>query len=339
LSEGAIHTIGFILALTLITYLHVVLGEMVPKSLSLQNAERVVLFLARPMALSEKLFALPVRILNLIGLGVLKLIRVQPPEESRQVYTAEELELIVSESYAGGVLAEREHELVTNILDFSERRVVHVMTPRTQMDAVPVTIGEEELIERFNQSNHTRLPVYDGSIDHVLGIAHLKDLVRLRLSGKPLDLRVMMRQVPLVPETLPVETVLAAFRRQRVHMAIVLDEHGGTAGLVTLEDLIEEVVGEVRDEFEQDEQPPVEQVGPGHLVAAGTALIEDIEGFVDLGDPVYEVNTIGGLVVAELGRPPQEGIEVQIGSAQIRVEEVAGLSVERVSIRYPVEDS
>ncbi|MGD8791422.1 MAG: hemolysin family protein [Anaerolineae bacterium] len=334
LEGAAIHTVSFVLALGLVTYLHVVVGEMVPKSLALQNAEGTVLRLNGPMRLAGKIFSVPVTVLNRIGLWTLKILRVPPPGHDSRLYSPEELEMVVSESYAGGLLEEREQELVANILDFSEERVVQVMTPRPLMTAIPATISEEALLALYDEIAYSRVPVYEQDIDDVIGVLHLKDLVRQQLSGEAFDLRPLLRQVPFVPETLPVKALLAAFKREHQQMAIVIDEHGGTLGTVTLEDLLEEVVGEVRDEFDLEEEAPLIEVEPGYLLAQGTVQIEEIEEYVALGRQKYDVHTVGGLILAELGRVPVQGDEVSLGPATFRVEELEGLTIRRVSVRF-----
>jgi len=335
LGESAIHTTSFLLALGLVTYLHIVVGEMVPKSLALQNAERTVLALTNPMRVMGRVFGPAVKALNRIGLWTLQLLRVPPPGHGSRLYSLDELEMIISESHAGGLLEEREQELVANILDFGEERVVQVMTPRPMMAAVQVTIGEEDLLEVYDHTPYSRLPVYGRDIDDVLGVLHLKDLVRQQISGETFDLRALLRQVPFVPENLPIQAILTSFREQHQHMAIVIDEHGGTQGLVTLEDVLEEVVGEVRDEFDVEEQDPLVVVEPGHLSAQGTVLIEEVAEYAPLPAHGYDVHTVGGLILAELGRRPEEGDEVILGEVTLRVESMDGLSITRVSVHYP----
>lgn len=335
--EGAIvHTISFVIALALITYLHVVFGEMVPKSLALQKSERTVLLLTNPMRVVGKLFSIPITLLNRIGLWTLKLLRVPPPGADSRLYSPDELELIVLESYAGGMLDERSQELVANLLDFSEERVVQVMMPRTLMSAIPVTIAEDELLELIPTTPYSRLPVYRDSIDNIIGILHLKDLVRQQLAKEPFDLQALLRQVPFVPETLSVKILLANFRRQHQHMAIVIDEHGGTLGLVTLEDLLEEVVGEVRDEFDAGEEDPVSILAPGHVVTLGTTPLQDLEPFLALPEHEHDVHTVGGLVFAELGRIPRVDDEIEIAGITFRVQDMEGLSIKHVSIHFPL---
>ncbi len=334
IQESGIHAISFALALTLITYLHVVLGEMVPKSISLQNAERAVLFLAAPMGVVERIFSIPVSILNLIGLATLRLLRVPPPRADSHLYTFHELELVVSESHASGLVDDTQQELAANIFDFTERRAVQIMTPRPQIDAVPITIEEVALIDRFINSPHTRLPVYQGDIDHIVGVIHLRDLVRQQLSGRPFNLHELLHQVPFVPGSLHVEALLDRLKASHAQVAVVLDEHGGTLGMVSMEDLIEEVFGEVQDEFDVDEDRPLRLVGPGHLMVQGILPLADLEEYVDIGQHEHDVQTIGGLVMAELGRLPVEGDVVEIGKAQIRVEEVRGLVIRQASVHF-----
>jgi CBS domain containing-hemolysin-like protein len=334
--EGTIvHTISFVLALSLITYLHVVLGEMVPKSLALQNSEGTVLRLATPMRVVGKFFSIPVTLLNRIGLGTLKLLRIQPPGAGSRLYSLEEVELLVSESYAEGLLEAREQELVTNILDLAEERVEQVMMPRRMITAIPAGVGEGELLALFSDTSFTRLPVYRDTIDDIIGVLHLKDLVRQQLSGEPFALSGLLRTVSFVPESLPVKTLLAEFQRQRQQIAIVMGEHGGTLGLVTMEDILEEVVGEVRDEFDVGEAEPIALVEPGHLVVQGTVQVEDVEAYAPIEPHEHDVNTVGGLVWAELDRRPEVGDKVTIGELTFRVDEMAGLAITQVSVFYP----
>jgi len=334
--EGAIvHTISFVIALIGITYLHVVLGEMVPKSMALQGPERTVLALSAFMRLAGKLFSIPVTILNHIGLLTLKLLRVPPPGSDSRLYSPDELEMVVLESYAGGLLDERQQELVANILDFSEERVEQVMIPRTLITAIPITVPEQKLLDLIPKISYSRLPVYRGTIDNIVGMLHLKDLVRQQLAGDAYNLPALLRKVSFVPESLPVKSLLANFKRLHQHMAIVIDEHGGTLGLVTLEDLLEEVVGEVRDEFDEGEEAAITLVEPGHLIVLGLAQLDDLAAYVPIPEHEYDVGTIGGLILAELGRRPQVGDEIRSGDVVFRVVDVDRLAVKRISIHFP----
>nr|MBN1228135.1 HlyC/CorC family transporter [Anaerolineae bacterium] len=332
--EGTIvHTIAFVIALTLITYLHVVVGEMVPKSLALQGAERVVLSLATPMRLASMLFHIPVLILNAIGLALLKLLRIGSSGENSRLHSADELALLVQESHKGGLVEDHERALVESIFDLGQRRVGQVMTPRPRMTALPRDIGESALLNLVTSSTQSRFPVYEGRIDRIVGMIHVKDVVRQVLDGKPVNIDAILRQVLYVPEAQRVEITLASFKRLHLHMAIVLDEFGGTAGLVTLEDLIEEVFGEMQDEFDTDEEPPIAVIGPGHLLVQGTVLLETLDDYLPVARGGHDVQTIGGLVMAMLDRTPEVGDDVRIGSLQVRVEEMLEKTIVRVAIR------
>lgn len=337
--DATVVSIGYFIAIGLLTYLHVVVGEMVPKSLALADANNVVLRINPAMRWLERLFIVPIRVLNGIGNGLLRVLRVPVAPAKARLYSAEEIEQIVSESTEGGFLTEEAEEMIRNIFDFSDRTVGQVMTPRRKMQAIPVDTPHEALLQLVVESNHSRFPVYEGDDDHVIGILHLKDLVRYHLyNGTAFDLREMLRPAPIVPEDQQVEVLLAAFKRQRLHMAIVLDEFGGVAGIVTLEDLVEEVVGEVRDEFDIENEPYVE-LQPGVIELAGDYLLDDLQDDVFLGDEesLPDVETVGGLIVTLIGRPPQVGDEVTLQeTVTLRVLAVDGRAVGRVKVTYPV---
>lgn len=335
--EGdAVHTISFFIALAFITYMHVVIGEMIPKTMALQNSERVVIALAWPMRFFQGLFSWAVTALNAVGLWVLKLARIPPPDKNSRLYTPEDLELIVADSYMGGLLAEEEQQLVKNIFDFSERRVEQVMTPRTKVDAIPITINEQDLITRVMDSPYSRLPIYEGSLDNITGVLHLKDLIIQQIEGSPFVLRTLLHEAPKVPTTLQVETLLNSLRQLRVHMAIVVDEHEGTAGIVTLEDLIEEVVGEVHDEFDPKEDNPITGTNEGDLLVHGSVPLVDLAEHVDLGSysDTFDVETVGGLIVAYLNRPARVGDEIVLENVRFRVEAADDLSIEKLRLTF-----
>ena len=341
LTGDIVHTVSFLIALGIITYLHVVIGEMIPKSLALQSAERVVFALSLPMFLMQRLFSWAITVLNQIGLWVLRLMRVPPPAEGNRLHTPDELELIISDSVVGGLIEAEEEVLMQNIFTFAELNVGQIMTPRPKVDAVPVDISLSDLLEKMFTSVHTRFPVYENDLDHIIGIVHLKDLVHQHLDDAPFDLRNLIHKVPFVPEGLAADKLLTTFKKRRIHMAIVIDEYGGTAGIVTLEDLLEEVVGEVRDEFDVDEPDRISVVKPGHLIALGSIRLDELIEYFDLSDSkrAEDVDTLGGLMVANMPLPPQVGGEVTINGIHFRAEAVDGLTVERVAITYDVSDA
>lgn len=336
-----IYTLGYVSSVSLLTYLHVVIGEMIPKSLALNTPLKMVLLIDRPMRLAETLFAVPVAVLNNIGNLLLRLFRIPPAEGHARLHSPEELDLIVAESAEGGLLNEGEEEMIHNIFSFGERQVNQVMTPRRKVEALAHDLTLPDLLNRVAQSQHSRFPVYEDDLDHIIGTLHLKDLIyqQVRMKGN-FDIRLLLRPALTVPENYRVEKLLAAFKRQRVHMAIVLDEFGGTAGIVTLEDLVEEVVGEVRDEFDRENEPLIE-VAPGVLEVAGTYLLEDLDEYVYLGqeEDLPDVETVGGLIMTELGRPPRQDDRITFnGDVSFTVLAVDGLAVARARVEYPVAD-
>jgi CBS domain containing-hemolysin-like protein len=337
LDEETAHAIATILAIALLTYVHVVVGEMVPKSLALQYAERTVLGIAGIMNLIKRLFYPAVVALNAIGNGILHLLGIPPASGHGRLYSPEELELVVSESHAGGLVTRSEQQLIENIFDFSERRVGQVMTPRPRIVAVPITVSEAELRARFIESEYSRLLVYEHDIDHVVGVVLLRDVVRQQIHQPDhFDLRALIRHIPIIPESMPVDRLLASFQRSHVHTALVVDEYGGTAGVVTLEDLVEEVVGEVRDEFDMGELPPIQELSPGVLRVRGDLLLDVLVDYapgVIAGDAsLPDVETVGGFITALLGRPPQLNDQIMNGAATYIVEQIDGFAVTQARV-------
>jgi CBS domain containing-hemolysin-like protein len=331
-------TIGYFVALGALTYLHVVVGEMVPKALALMDPSGVALTLARPMNLVGKLLHYPVAVLNRIGNGLLHLFRIPPAEGHERLLAPDELEMIVAESTEGGMIDLDEQEIIRNIFDFSERIVGQVMTPRRKIQSLPLNIPREELLKTVTESSHSRFPVYDSDPDHIVGILHLKDLIRQSMRpNAPFDLRLILRVAPEIPEDYSVELLLAAFKNQKLHMAVVRDEFGGLAGVVTLEDLVEEVVGEVRDEFDQEQESYIE-LGPGVLMVSGDYLIDDLTEDIYWGSDVElpDVETVGGLIVSLLGRPPHTGDEVTYRDTILfTVLDVDHLAVTQAQVEFP----
>ncbi len=327
------HTVALVISFAIATVLHIVFGELAPKSIALQRAEATSLWVTAPLDLFLKIFRWPIRALNGIGNGVVRLIGLEPAGEHGSVHSVEELELLVHSSREAGFLEEQQERMVAGVFDFGERQASRVMTPRTELDAVPETIGLPELAKRAAEGRHSRLPVYEGDLDHIVGVVHAKDVLRALESGVPtagFDVRGLMRAVPYVPESLPLDELMAELRRQGAHLAVVVDEFGGTAGLVTLEDLLEEIVGEVTDEFDATNQP-VEQLPDGSVVLDGLMAIEEVaERFgLDIEEPFYD--TVGGYVFGQLGREPALGDELALpDDRRLRVVELDGLRVARV---------
>jgi CBS domain containing-hemolysin-like protein len=329
------HTISAVVAIGFLTYLHVVIGEMIPKSIALQSADNMVLQLERPMGLMDKIFRPIVVVLNGLGNTVVKLMGIRPASESARLMSPDELEMIVEESYQGGLIQADEHLFIENILDLSERTVGQVMSPRTRIIGIPVTATEKSVLKRACATRFTRLPIYEGGLDQIVGILHLKDLARQQMHpDEAFDLRRLARPAVFVPESLSLEDMLRRFRRENIQMAIVFDEYGGTAGLVTIEDLVEEVVGEILDEFDQ-EIAPMKQIRPGVLRVRGDLLLDELNQHYDLHLSHPDADTVGGLLMTLLGRVLRAGDEVVHEGARFEVEAVKGLAVQTVIVELP----
>ena len=330
-SETVSHTIGTVVAVLLMTYFHVVIGEMIPKALALRAPETTALAVARPMYLTGALFRPLVALLNGTGNLFLRLLRLNASEGSR-FYSATELIHLVDESRAEGAVSEEEQQLIHNILDFGELQVRHVMVPRPKVVGIPADAGWEQVRQVVNENGYSRFPVFQGELDRVVGILHVRDFIARDIAGGPAELSTLVRRVPKVPEAMRIERLLGSFKRLHVHMAVVVDEYGGTSGIVTLDDLLEEVVGDVEDEFDIGERPEVEEQADGsYLVEGGLPLYQFNERFeADLES--QDSTTLGGFVLEQLKRVPNRGDEVEADGLLLRVEEMEGLAIGRLLV-------
>jgi len=335
LGAGPAHAVAGAVALASLTFLHVVFGEMVPKSLALQHPEAMVLGIMQPMAVIQKVLRPIVWLLNRVGAGVLYLLRVPLAGAHQRVLSPEELQRVIDDSFRGGQLDAAEKAMLRAVFAFGEHKAHQLMTHRTRVEAYPVDIAEEALLASLSRSSFSRFPIYEGNLDNVVGILHLKDLARQQIDRPgEFDLRALLRRVPVVPEYADVESLLASLKRLRLHMAIVIDEYGGMAGIVTLEDLVEEVVGEVQDEFDR-EVPLIRQVGPREYVVRGDYALEDLAELSALGEDRPEVNTVGGLIVVLLDRMPRRGDRVRYAGIEFTAETVAKRAVQTARVRLP----
>ena len=331
LGYAASHTVGTIVAVAFLTYFHVVIGEMIPKALALQKPEETSFRVARPMRIMGTLFRPAVWALNGAGTLLMRAMGIPEPDAHSRVYTPQELELIVGESSEAGALESEQQELIANIFDFSERDVGQLMTPRPRVIGLSVDSAKEDLTALIRSGQHSRFPVYEEDLDHIVGLLHIKDFIRQQTQAEPFNLRPLLRRAPRVPEGMAAENLLESFKRLKIHMAVVMDEFGGTAGIVTLEDLLEEVVGEVQDEFDR-ETPPVQRVDDHTLLVRGDVLLDDLNehhGF-DLSSETSD--TVAGLLLDELGRPPEAGDEATLEEVHLKAEEVEGLVIQKVRL-------
>ncbi len=327
------HSISAALAFILITFMHVVVGELAPKSIALQDPEKTAMVVAGPTLWTERIFKPAIWALNGSGNFLLRLVGVKPASGHELVHSVEELKMLVTASAESGMVQAEESEMLHAVFDFGNLIVRQVMIPRTEMIAVEASTHLNDIIALVSQSTYTKFPVYEENLDQIIGIVHVKDLLAAMQSpdSKDCDARSLAREPIYVPDTISVNALLRQFRDNRQHIAIAMDEYGGTAGLVTLEDLLEEIVGEVSDPFDTD-IPEIQRQPDGSVLIEGLTLIEVVNEQLGLNlqDPDYD--TIAGYVLGKLGRIPRLNDVVEGDDARLKVEEMDGLRIARLSL-------
>lgn len=298
-----IHSISFIISFTFITLLHVVLGELVPKSVAIATPEKSVLFVAKPLHAFWVIFKPFIAVFDFLAGGILKLIGIRPAGENEIAHSEEEIKIIVAESLKGGVLDSIETQIIKNAVDFSDTVAKEIMTPRKQMVCLNAQKSYEENYKRVIESKYTRFPYIDGSKDSVLGMIHIRDI----LQSDKKDFNKIVRRILIVPENSSIASILSMMNKERISAALVIDEYGGTSGLITMEDIIEEVLGDINDEHDESEVK-FRSIKDGIYELVGTYEIEDFEEItgVDFDDNIEEI-TIGGYVFNLIGRLPKAG--------------------------------
>ncbi|HEU4989574.1 MAG TPA: hemolysin family protein [Gemmatimonadaceae bacterium] len=325
--------IGATVALVVVSYFHVVAGELMPRGVALRDPERVAGWLTPPLMLFVWLTSPFSWLLNRSAQLALRALGQDLPRGEENVHSAEELRILVEQSQEGGMLLPQDAHLIEGVFEFSEKNAREVMTPRTEIDALPVEATLEETLALVEETQRSRYPVYEESIDDVIGLVLAKDLLPV-LHHPPAEfsLRQIMRPVHVVPGSREVEEVLADFKKLKEHMAIVLDEYGGTAGLVTMEDLLEEIVGEILDEYDEPLPPEALQAGDVTLVPGSMNIGEFNERFA-LAVPETGFTTIGGFVFGALGRLPVVGDRVTAAGAAFTVRELDGRRIETLAVK------
>ncbi len=319
------------LALALATLAHIVLGEIAPKSVALQHPEGVTRLAYWPMRVMLFVFYPFVRGLNGLANLMLRLIGVRRQENTHeQSYTPEELQLIVEESEEGGAIRSESGRLLRELFEFGELTAGEAMMPRVRVVGIPIGAPPPEVRKLLATSRESRYPVFEGDLDHVLGMVHAKDLLRRLLSDEPVT-AADVRPMPVVPETASLDDVLTTMQRAKAHLAVVIDEHGGTAGVISLEDLFEEVVGDIAEGG--TEMPGLVPLVDGSVRVVGTLRLDELGQHFDLVLEHDEVDSVSGLVLARLGRPPVVGDVVEYGRLRLEVTAVSGLGVREVRAR------
>jgi len=323
----ASHTLASVLAVAALTYLHIFLGEMVPKAIALSHAAQTVRLVYWPMFAAYILFYPFVTALNALGNWMLRLVGIDRKEEtSDHVYSAEELQIIVEESSEGGAIRAESGTILRELLEFGDRTAGEAMVPRVRVVGIPVNASPDRVRDIVLDHHHTRYPIYDGDLDHIVGMLHVKDLLRRILASAPIT-AASVKAMPVVPETAALDAVLETMQRSQAHLAVVVDEHGGTAGVLSLEDLFEEVVGEIDEGM--PEEPALVSETATSAVVAGTLRLDELGSHFDLDLSHEEVDSVSGLVLAILGRPPRVGDAVEYDRIRLEVTSTSGHGVQR----------
>ena len=325
----------------LVSIVSIVLGELIPKGFALANPDRIALAASGPISLFAKIVSPLVALLVLLTKAISKPFGIDPTRTPE--LSAAEIRLIVEQGSQQGVLEAEEEQMISAVMSLSDSKLHEVMVPRIDIVAIDQEATFDEAVEVVLKEGHSRTPLYRESVDHIVGILYAKDLLRLIAAGGPRPrLRDIMRPALFVPESQSVDDLLHELQRRKVHMAVVLDEYGGTAGLVTIEDLLEEIVGEIQDEFDEEEPMKVE-ISPGEVILDGRA---DIDELTELVEPVLELeddeeyDTLGGFVYHRIGRVPVVGDAVVIEPFVITVIKVSGRRVGKVRVRWsPISTS
>ena len=331
------HGMASVSAVAILTYFHIVVGEMVPKSLALQQAERLACWITPPMLWMKNILYPLVISLNGLGNLLLKAIGVnRQAQNAEQYYTPEELQLIVQESGELGALRSESSQMLQELFEFGDLTAQQVMVPRVRIIGIQAGMTPPAIREILADQTHTRYPVYEKDLDHIVGMVHIKDLLRLLMHDETIT-AAHARVVPVVPETAELDAVLAVMRRERTQMAVVIDEHGGTAGVVTLQDLFEEVVGDI------EEGPAAESLvyrdRQGRLRVPGTKRLDEVGREFNLDLEHEEVDSVSGLILMLLGQPPVVGDTVKFGRLQFDVTAVKGHGVEEAAVCLTDMDS
>ncbi|WP_134699415.1 hemolysin family protein [Ammoniphilus sp. YIM 78166] len=332
-SNNLIHTTAFAIAFSIITFLHIVLGELAPKSLAIQKSEGVTMWTAMPLIAFHKMMYPFIWFLNGTANRLLRLVGIQPAGEHEAAHTEEEIRILMEESHKSGYIDKTELALMDNIFDFAERNSREIMIPRTDMICLYAQSTFEENLEIALREQMTRYPVCNPDKDNIIGFIHIKDLFAA-LSKGDRDLNKLIRPVISTPESTPISSLLKIMQKKGAQLAIVIDEYGGTAGLLTIEDIIEEIVGEIRDEFDE-ERPSIEPKENDTFSVDGRLLLEEVNDYFGFRIECENIDTLGGWVYAQVETPPKLNQRVEFEGFEFIIAEVDNLRITRVLIKKP----
>lgn len=336
LPANVLHTISFVLALSVVLYFHLVVGEHIPKNIAIAHPDASLLWIARPFNLYARLFRPFIRLLNGMANAGLRLVGVEPKDELFSAASPSDLSAILRMLKKEGVIEDVRHRLLSGTLTFNSLDAESIMVPRTRITAISHQASAAEIEDRLRETGLTRLPLFDGDLDHMVGFVHGKDLLRVPQNRRHLPPhRSLVKELLLVPASRKLGDLLGDMRTSRRHLAVVIDEHGGTAGIVTLEDILVEIVGETGD-LKTGAQT-VRQMGPGHFVVPGDLRRDEVRAAIGLNLPEGDYETLAGFMMVHLGRLPVTGDEVSLGAATFRIKRIRSRQVDLVEVLLSTE--
>jgi CBS domain containing-hemolysin-like protein len=334
IADATAHSIAVAIAFAIVTALHIVLGELAPKTVALEHAESTALLLVKPTELFMKAFWPFIRLLNAMGNAVVNLIGMRGSGRHALVHSEDELKMLVTASQEAGVLEEQEEQMLHRVFGFADLTAGQLMVPRTEVVAIPADATREEVVSLIGRYGHTRLPVYLGDLDHVLGMLHVTDLLRaVAATSGPINVASLAREAITVPETLGADDLLAEMRRRGAGEALVIDEYGGTAGLVTFESLVARIVGDSGTSIAG--RVKIETLPDGSANLDGLVLVTDVNERFGLHIDAATYTTVGGFMLGRLGRRPRLGDAIDVNGRRMRVEALEGIRVSRVWLSRP----
>ena len=338
-SETWRHAIAFAIAFSIITSLHIVLGEQAPKLMGLSVAEKTALAVALPLHIFYRIFSLPIRALDWASARTVNLFGIKATSEHASIYTEEELRRLIDMSRDSGHLRAEERRLIHRVFEFSDTLVREAMVPRTEMAAIPSTCSIEEITKAFEQYRYSRLPVYRDSFDNVIGFIHSKDVMPCMLQPEKFKLENVLQPPLYVVDTARLEHVLRQMQQAKMHFGFVVDEHGGLEGIITLEDLLEEIVGEISDEHDEEVNEQITQIDKRNYVLDGGLAVRDLNRRLKLSVPESEgYTTIGGFLMTEAGHVLKPGEVVQHDGLVFKIERVEKRRVRRIKLEIQQTD-
>lgn len=328
LSQGQAHTVAFIIALSGITFLHVVLGEMIPKALALQSPEATSLKVNPLMRVFSLIFKPAVAVLNWMALSLMRLLRIPEPDLAVSLYSSQELAIVTGESAEVGQIGQLQSEIITNIFELEDLTAGEIMTSRSHIEALNIETGREEIYERIISSPISRYPVYERDLDNVVGLLHVKDFVRADQNTTPMELRKLVRRMPTVTASTAADVLLDRFKSERIHASLVVDELGSTIGFVTLDDIISEVI----DDPAGDHDLPAVIHDENSATLDGETTLAELEEDFGFVFEHSEVTTLAGLVLSETGVVPTAGTQVQLQDHELEVIDLEGHKITQVKV-------